>query len=194
MLGPGFVTGRDFAQKAAAPGHGSQIRLSKPPRVHGLPVIIDQSGFARIGCAHRVRRTRRVDTYQQRWRVWCVTSRRSRDDGVAVVVFERPSTPPAGFAATAVPRDYIKTVFCDVERLLNFLSIGSDGAYYFPVQVLHKLFFMMYREPLEDFRRWYLFLYCRLKLREGSSRLGRAERASARRHRVGDVLHLSKTQ
>jgi len=37
--------------------------------------------------------------------------------------------------------------------LLNFLSIGSDGAYYFPVQVLHKLFFMMYRE-LEDLRRW----------------------------------------
>ena len=25
--------------------------------------------------------------------------------------------------------------------LLNFLSIGSDGAYYFPVQVLHKLLF-----------------------------------------------------
>ena len=37
--------------------------------------------------------------------------------------------------------------------LLNFLSIGSDGAYYFPLQVLHKLFFMMYRE-LEDLRRW----------------------------------------
>ena len=166
-----------------------------PPRVHGLPVIICQSGFARIGCAHRVRRTRRVDTYQQRWRVWCVTSRRSRDDGVAVVVFERPSTPPAGFAATAVPRDYIKTVFCDLDRrLLYFLSGGSDGAYYFPVQILHELFFMMYREQLEDLRRWYLFLYCRLKLRDGSSRLGRTERASARRHRVGDVLHLSKTQ
>ena len=42
--------------------------------------------------------------------------------------------------------------------LLNFLSIGSDGAYYFPVQVLHELFFMIYREPLEDLRRWYLFL------------------------------------
>ena len=92
-----------------------------------------------------------------------MTSRRSRDDGVAEVVFERPSTPPAGFAATAVPRDYIKNFFCDVDRrLLNFLSIGSDGAYYFPVQVLHKLFFMMYREQLEDLRRWYLILYCRL--------------------------------
>ena len=123
-----------------------------------------------------------------------MTSRRSRDDGVAEVVFEGPSTPPVGFAATAVPHDYIKTVFCDLDRLLSFLSIGSDGAYYFPVQVLHKLFFMIYREQLEDFRRWYLFLYCRLKLRYGSSRLGRAERASARRHRVGDVLHLSKTQ
>ena len=124
-----------------------------------------------------------------------MTSRRRRDDGVAEVVFERPSTPPVGFAATAVPRDYIKKVFCDVDRrLLNFLSGGSDGAYYFPVQVLHKLFFMIYREQLEDLRRWYLFLYCRLKLRDGSSRLGRAERASARRHRVGDVLHLSKTQ
>ena len=85
--------------------------------------------------------------------------------------------------------------FCDVDRrLLNFLSSGSDGAYYFPVQVLHELFFMIYREQLEDLRRWYLFLYCRLKLREGSSRLGRAERASPRRHGVGDVLHLSKTQ
>ena len=30
--------------------------------------------------------------------------------------------------------------------LLNFLSIGSDGAYYFPVQVLHELFFMIYIE------------------------------------------------
>ena len=96
-----------------------------------------------------------------------MTSRRSRDDGVAEVVFERPSTPPVGFAATAVPHDYIKTVFCDLDRLLSFLSIGSDGAYYFPVQVLHKLFFMIYREQLEDFRRWYLFLYCRLKLRDG---------------------------
>ena len=123
-----------------------------------------------------------------------MTSRRSRDDGVAEVVFERPSTPPVGFAATAVPHDYTKTVFCDLDRLLSFLSIGSDGAYYFPVQVLHKLFFMIYREQLEDFRRWYLFLYCRLKLRDGSSRLGRTERASARRHRVGDVLHLSNTQ
>ena len=117
-------------------------------------------------------------------------------NGVAVVVFERPSTPPVGFAATAVPRDYIKTkVFRDVDRrLLNFLSGGSDAAYYFPVQVLHELFFMMYREQLEDLLRWYLFLYCRLKLRDGSSRLGRAERASPRRHGVGDVLHLSKTQ
>ena len=86
-------------------------------------------------------------------------SRCRREDGVAVVVFERPSTPPVGFAATAVPRDYIKKrVFCDLDRLLSFLSIGSDGAYYFPVQVLHKLFFMIYREPLEDLRRWYLFL------------------------------------
>ena len=119
----------------------------------------------------------------------------SRRCGMALVVFERPSTPPVGLAVTAVPRDYIKKrVFCDLDRLLSFLSIGSDGAYYFPVQVLHKLFFMIYREPLEDLRRWYLFLYCRLKLRDGSSRLGRAERASARRHRVGDVLHLSKTQ
>ena len=113
---------------------------------------------------------------------------------MAVVVFERPSTPPVGFAATAVPRLHKDKVFCDLYRLLSFLSIGSDGAYYFQVQVLHELFFMIYREQLEDFRRWYLFLYCRLKLREGSSRLGRAERASARRHRVGDVLHLSKTQ
>ena len=49
--------------------------------------------------------------------------------------------------------------FCDVDRrLLNFLSGGSDAAYYFPVQVLHKLFFMIYREQLEDFRRRYLFL------------------------------------
>ena len=128
--------------------------------------------------------------------MWCVTlSRRRRDDGVAAVVFERPSTPPVGFAATAVPRDYIKKrVFCDLDRLLSFLSIGSDGAYYFPVQVLHELFFMIYREQLEDLRRRYLFLSCRLKLRDGSSRLGRAERASPRRHGVGDVLHLSKTQ
>ena len=73
-----------------------------------------------------------------------MTSRRSRDDGVAEVVFERPSTPPVGFAATA--RLYTDEVFCDVERLLNFLSIGSDGAYYFPVQVLHELFFMIYIE------------------------------------------------
>ena len=73
-----------------------------------------------------------------------MTSRRSRDDGVAEVVFERPSTPPAGLAAT---RDYIKKrVFCDLDRLLSFLSIGSDGAYYFPVQVLHELFFMIYIE------------------------------------------------
>ena len=51
---------------------------------------------------------------------------------------------------------------------------------------------MMYREQLEDLRRWYLFLYCRLKLRDGSSRLGWAERASARVvEYVGDVLHLS---
>ena len=113
---------------------------------------------------------------------------------MAVVVFERPSTPPVGLAVTAVPRDYIKNFFCDLDRLLSFLSVGSDGAYYFPVQVLHKLFFMIYREQSEDLRRWYLFLYCRLELRDGSSRLGRAERASARRHRVGDVLHLSKTQ
>ena len=91
-------------------------------------------------------------------------------------------------------RLYKDKVFCDLDRLLSFLSIGSDGAYYFPVQVLHELFFMIYREQLEDLRRWYLFLYCRLKLREGSSRLGRAERASPRRHGVGDVLHLSKTQ
>ena len=77
-----------------------------------------------------------------------MTSRRSRDDGVAEVVFERPSTPPVGLAATAVPRDYIKKrVFCDVDRrLLNFLSGGSDAAYYFPVQVLHELFFMIYIE------------------------------------------------
>lgn len=76
-----------------------------------------------------------------------MTSRRSRDDGVAEVVFERPSTPPVGFAATAVPRDYTKKrVFCDLDRLLSFLSIGSDGAYYFPVQVLHELFFMIYIE------------------------------------------------
>ena len=44
-------------------------------------------------------------------------------------------------------RDYIKKrVFCDLDRLLSFLSIGSDGAYYFPVQVLHELFFMIYIE------------------------------------------------
>ena len=43
-------------------------------------------------------------------------------------------------------RLYKDEVFCDVERLLNFLSIGSDGAYYFPVQVLHELFFMIYIE------------------------------------------------
>jgi len=74
-------------------------------------------------------------------------SRCRREDGVAVVVFERPSTPPVGLAATAVPRDYIKKrVFCDLDRLLNFLSGGSDGAYYFPVQVLHELFFMIYIE------------------------------------------------
>ena len=79
--------------------------------------------------------------------------------------------------------------------LLNFLSIGSDAAYYFPVQVLHKLhklLFIIYREQSEDLRRWYLFLYCRLELRDGSSRLGWAERASARVvEYVGDVLHLS---
>ena len=62
--------------------------------------------------------------------------------------------------------------------LLNFLSIGSDGAYYFPVQVLHELFSMIYREQLEDLRRWYLFLYCRLKLHEGSSFSG-GQNASA---------------
>ena len=39
-----------------------------------------------------------------------------------------------------------KEVFCDLDRLLSFLSIGSDGAYYFPVQVLHELFFMIYIE------------------------------------------------
>ena len=75
-----------------------------------------------------------------------MTSRRSRDDGVAEVVFERPSTPPVGLAVTAVPRDYIKNSFCDLDRLLSFLSVGSDGAYYFPVQVLHELFFMIYIE------------------------------------------------
>ena len=53
-----------------------------------------------------------------------MTSRRSRDDGVAEVVFERPSTPPVGFAATAVPHDYIKTVFCDLDRLLSFLRLA----------------------------------------------------------------------
>ena len=75
-----------------------------------------------------------------------MTSRRSREDGVAEVVFERPSTPPVGFAATAVPRLHKDKVFCDLYRLLSFLSIGSDGAYYFPVQVLHELFFMIYIE------------------------------------------------
>ena len=54
-----------------------------------------------------------------------MTSRRSRDDGVAEVVFERPSTPPVGLAVTAVPRDYIKKrVFCDLDRLLSFLRLA----------------------------------------------------------------------
>ena len=112
LLGPGFDVGR--VSRRIPPSRGMALRsdYTPPPRVHGLPLIICQSGFANIWCAHRVRGTRRVDTYKQRWRVWCVTlSRRRRDAGVAVVVFERPSTPPAGFAATAVLRDYIKTKF-----------------------------------------------------------------------------------
>ena len=71
-------------------------------------------------------------------------SRCRREDDVAVVVFERPSTPPVGLAATA----RLYKAFCDVDdrRLLDFLSGGSDAAYYFPVQVLHELFFMIYIE------------------------------------------------
>ena len=119
-------------------------------------------------------------------------SRRWRGRGRLRAPFYPASRPRRNWGTARLYKD---EVFCDVDRrLLNFLSGGSDAAYYFPVQVLHELFFMMYREQLEDLRRWYLFLYCRLKLRDGSSRLGRTERASARRHRVGDVLHLSKTQ
>jgi len=147
LLGPKFVAGRDFAQKAAVPGHSSQIRLFKSPRVHGLPVIICQSGFARIGCAHRARRTRRVDTYQQRWRAWCVRCRG------AVATMSCRGRLRAPFYPASRPRRNCSTArlykdfFCDVDRrLLSFLSIGSDGAYYFPVQVLHELFFMIYIE------------------------------------------------
>ena len=112
LLGPNFAVGRASSRKPPSRGMALRSDYTPPPRVHGLPLIICQSGFANIWCAHRVRGTRRVDTYKQRWRVWCVTlSRRRRDAGVAVVVFERPSTPPAGFAATAVLRDYIKTKF-----------------------------------------------------------------------------------
>ena len=56
-----------------------------------------------------------------------------------------PASRPRRNCGTA--RLYKEEVFCDVDRrLLNFLSGGSDGAYYFPVQVLHELFFMIYIE------------------------------------------------
>ena len=113
LAGAQFCCGPRFEQKAAVPGHGSQIRLyaatsrSRPAADH-LPERLREH----LVCSSRSGDSPRRDTYKQRWRVWCVTlSRRRRDAGVAVVVFERPSTPPAGFAATAVLRDYIKTKF-----------------------------------------------------------------------------------
>ena len=113
LAGAQFCCGPRFEQKAAVPGHGSQIRLyaatsrSRPAADH-LPERLREH----LVCSSRSGDSPRRDTYKQRWRVWCVTlSRRRREDGVAEVVIERPSTPPAGFAATAVPRDYIKTKF-----------------------------------------------------------------------------------
>ena len=71
-------------------------------------------------------------------------SRRWRGRGRLRAPFYPASRPRRNWGTARLYKD---EVFCDVDRrLLNFLSGGSDAAYYFPVQVLHELFFMIYIE------------------------------------------------
>ena len=66
LLGPGFAAGRALRRKPPSPGMALRSDYTPPPRVHGPPLIICQSGFANIWCAHRVRGTRRVEIHINR--------------------------------------------------------------------------------------------------------------------------------
>ena len=66
LLGPGFAVGRASRRKPPSRGMALRSDYTPPPRVHGLPLIICQSGFANIWCAHRVRGTRRVEIHINR--------------------------------------------------------------------------------------------------------------------------------